>query len=204
VTSQITTWIVDHGLIAVFVLMAIDALFPAGGELVMLLGGALAAGALAGEHSHPSLAAVIAVGTLGYLAGSIVGWAIGRYGGVAFIERRGRWLHIGPERYARAESWFERYGSAFVLFGRLVPLLRSFVSIPAGVLESPFARYVALTAIASFVWCLAFGLAGHALGTRWDDVHHAFKYADYVVVVLVVAGAALLLYRAAKRTRAAK
>jgi membrane protein DedA with SNARE-associated domain len=199
-TSHLTTWIADHGLIAVFVLMAIDALLPAGGELVMLFAGALAAGAIAGHHG-PSLAVAILAGALGYLAGSVIGWVIGRVGGHALIERRGRWLHLGPERFARAERWFERYGSAFVFFGRLTPLLRSFVSIPAGVLDSPFGRYVTLSALASLVWCLAFGIAGHALGSHWDTVHHAFRYADYAAILAALALVVVLLVR---RRRAAQ
>ena len=186
-TSQLTHWIADHGLVAVFVLMAVDAVLPAGGELVMLFAGALSAGAIAG-HSGPSLGAVIAAGTLGYLTGSLAGWAIGRMGGREFVARRGRWLHIGLERFERAEHWFERYGSAFVFVGRLTPLVRSFVSIPAGVLEFPLGRYTVLTAAASLIWCLAFGIAGHALGSNWDSVHHAFRYADYVAVLAVLAG----------------
>jgi membrane protein DedA with SNARE-associated domain len=170
-TSHLTQWIADYGLIAVFVLMAIDAVLPAGGELVMLFAGALAAGAIAG-HAGPSLVAVIAAGTLGYFAGSLAGWAVGRAGGHALIERRGRWLHLGPERFARAERWFTRYGSVFVFAGRLVPLVRSFVSIPAGVLEFPLRRYALLSAAASLIWCLAFGIAGHALGSNWDSVPH--------------------------------
>jgi membrane protein DedA with SNARE-associated domain len=193
-TTQLTDWIAGHGLVAVFVLMAIDAVFPAGGELVMLFAGALAAGAIAG-HDGPSLVAVIVTGTLGYLAGSIGGWAIGRAGGPPLIERHGRWLHLGPERFQRAERWFGRYGSGFVLFGRLTPLVRSFVSIPAGVLEYPFGRYVLLSSIASFIWCLAFAVAGHALSSNWDSVHRAFRYADYVAVLAVLALAAAVLVR---------
>src|SRR3954452_14296308 len=100
-SSQMTNWIADHGLLAVFALMAVDALLPAGGELVMLFGGALAAGAVAG-HTGPSLVAVIAAGTVGYLFGSIVGWAVGRIGGRTLIERHGRWLHLSPRRFERA------------------------------------------------------------------------------------------------------
>jgi membrane protein DedA with SNARE-associated domain len=170
-TSQLTHWIADYGLVAVFVLMAVDAVLPAGGELVMLFAGALAAGAIAG-HAGPSLVAVIAVGTLGYLTGSLAGWAVGRAGGRAFIARRGRWLHLGPERFARAERWFGRYGSAFVFVGRLTPLVRSFVSIPSGVLEYPLGRYIVYSGAASLIWCTAFGLLGHALGSNWDSVPH--------------------------------
>ena len=200
-TAQLTHWIAAHGLLAVFVLMAIDAVLPAGGELVMLFAGALAAGAIAG-HSGPSLGAVIVTGTLGYLAGSLAGWAIGRIGGREFVARRGRWLHIGLERFERAERWFDRYGSAFVFVGRLTPLVRSFVSIPAGVLEFPLGRYTVLTAAASLIWCVAFATAGHALGANWDSVHHAFRYADYAAVAGVLAAVAavpLLVRRRARR-----
>ena len=183
-TAHVTQWIADLGLAGVFALMAVDAVLPAGGELVMLFAGALAAGAIAG-HPPSSLVAAIAAGTLGYLAGSIAGWAIGRLGGRRLIERHGRWLHLGPQRFRRAERWFGRWGAAFVFFGRLTPLVRSFVSIPAGVLESPLVPYTLLSGLASLIWCAAFGIAGHALGSNWDSVHHAFRYADYVAVALI-------------------
>src|SRR4051794_37808278 len=197
-TTHVTHWIAAHGLVAVFVLMAIDAVLPAGGELVMLFAGALAAGAIAGGHG-PSLVAAILVGALGYLAGSLAGWALGRAGGRALVERHGRWLHLGPDRFARAERWFARYGAAFVFFGRLTPLLRSFVSIPAGVLEFPLGPYTALTALASLIWCAAFGIAGHALGANWDEVHRAFKYADYVVLAAIVIGLLVFVRHASGR-----
>src|SRR3954451_9502399 len=146
-------------------------------------------------HDGPPLAVLVGVGTLGYLAGSLGGWAIGRVGGRALIERHARWLHLGPARFARAERWFGRYGSAFVFFGRLMPLVRSFVSIPAGVLEYPLGRYTALSALASLLWCLAFGIAGYALGRHWDAVHHAFRYADYAALPVLVALVATLLAR---------
>src|SRR4051794_2932211 len=193
-TGQLTQWVAAHGVLAVFVLMAVDAVLPAGGELVMLFAGALAAGAIAGHHGPP-LPAVVAAGTLGYLAGSLGGWAIGRVGGRALIERHGRWLHLGPERFARAERWFGRFGSAFVFFGRLTPLVRSFVSMPSGVLRYPLGRYTLLSGLASLVWCLAFAVAGYALGTHWDSVHSAFRYADYAAVVALVALAGWLVLR---------
>ena len=198
-TAQLTNWIADHGLAAVFVLMAIDAVLPAGGELVMLFGGALAAGAIAAHHG-PSLLAVILAGTFGYLCGSMAGWALGRVGGVPLIARYGRWLHLGRERFARAERWFGRYGASFVLFGRLVPLVRSFVSVPAGVLEFPFARYVPLTALASLIWCVAFAVAGHALGSNWESLDRVFNYVEYAAVAVLVALIAGVLLR--RRTAA--
>src|SRR3954451_15668139 len=123
-TAQLTNWIADHGLLAIFVLMAVDAVRPAGGEEVMLFGGALAAGAIAG-HDGPGLWAVILAGTAGYLGGCLGGWALGRAGGRPLIDRSRRWLHLGPQRFLRVERWFSRYVAPFVLFGRLVPLVRS-------------------------------------------------------------------------------
>ena len=150
----------DYGVWAVFALMAIDAVFPAASELVMVYGGALASGALVhhldvfGTRST-GLGAYLAIalaGTVGYLAGALAGWAIGFYGGRPFLERRGRWFHLSKQRLERAERWFERYEGWAVLIGRLTPLARSFVSIPAGVFEAKLPRYTLLTALGSAIW----------------------------------------------------
>ncbi len=133
-TAQLTSWIADLGLAGVFALMAVDALLPAGGELIMLFAGALAAGAISG-HPASSLAAAVAAGTLGYLAGSLAGWALGRAGGRPFIERHGRWLHLGPERFRRAERWFGRYAAA-VLGLPLSDLTGGFKCFRAGALRA--------------------------------------------------------------------
>ena len=213
VTSQITGAIADAGPYAVFGLMALDALLPVGSELVMLYAGALAAGAIAGEHvtlfgvslapGLESYLVLVLAGTLGYLVGSLVGWTIGARGGRALIEEHGRWLHVGPDSFARAERWFERFGSFAVFFGRLTPLVRSFISIPAGVLGSPLAPYAALTFAGSLIWCLAFAGAGWALGDTWGSFHASFRYADYAAVaaVVIAAGAAVWHRRRSRRAR---
>ena len=169
-----TSFLAAHGLWAVFVLMAIDAVFPAASELVMLYAGALASGALSHElvvfgTERSGLDAYLAValaGTIGYLVGSLVGWAIGLYGGQPFLERRGRWFHLGPARLERAERWFDRWEDWAVFVGRLTPVARSFVSIPAGVFEAPLVRYTVLTAIGSAIWCVR--LRGRRLGARLE------------------------------------
>lgn len=212
-TETITSAIGDYGLYAVFGLMLVDAVFPAASELVMLYAGAVAAGAfpghtvtLFGTEIESTLWAYIAMataGTLGYLIGSLIGWAIGFYGGRPFLERRGRWVHLTPERLDRAEAWFARYGDWAVLLGRVMPVVRSFISIPAGVLEMPVARYTVLTAIGSAVWCFGIAGAGVALGSSWEHFHENWRYADYAVVFLVVLGvgygAFKLLRRRARR-----
>lgn len=193
-TGQVISWIGQFGVYAVFVLMAVDAILPVGGELVMLYAGALASGAIAGAqptlfglalHAGAERFVVLAaVGALGYLAGAIAGWAIGWRGGRPLLERHGRWMHLGPQRLERAERWFDRFGGWAVLLGRVTPLVRSFISIPAGALGSRLRSYVPLTLLGSLVWCFAFAAAGWALGGRWESVHSAFRYADYAVIVV--------------------
>jgi membrane protein DedA with SNARE-associated domain len=196
VSGTITTFVGDHGVYAVFVLMAIDAVFPAASELVMVYAGALASGAFASQHvvlfGHEvapggwAFVTMALAGTLGYLAGAIGGWAIGRYGGRPFVERRGRFLHLGPERLDRAERWFDRHDRWAVLLGRITPVVRSFVSIPAGVFEMPFWPYLWLTAIGSAIWAFALAGIGYAFGSNYERFHHAFD-------LVLVAGAALLV-----------
>ncbi|HEX6745089.1 MAG TPA: DedA family protein [Solirubrobacteraceae bacterium] len=211
-TGQLTSWIEHHGAYAVFAIMALDALLPVGGELTMLFAGALAAGAITGEHpvllGHQlqtgleSYLVLAMAGTLGYLFGSLVGWAIGRWGGRPLLERHGRWLHLGPENLDRAEDWFDRHGRAAVFLGRLTPVVRSFISIPAGTLESPLGPYTLLTLAGSAIWCFAFAGAGWALGSSYEQVHHAFRYVDILAVVGAVAALAALLVVRRRRARA--
>ncbi|TML54991.1 MAG: DedA family protein [Actinobacteria bacterium] len=197
-TGSVTTFVGDHGVYAVFLLMAVDAVFPAASELVMVYAGALASGAFPGQHvvlfghhiSDPAWAFVTMAlaGTIGYVLGSLVGWWAGRRGGRPLAEQHGRLLHLGPERLERAERWFERWGSWSVLLGRITPVVRSFVSIPAGIFRMPLGPYTALTIPGSLVWCFAFAGVGWAAGKSYAHFHHAFDYVE----IAVVAGAVLL------------
>jgi membrane protein DedA with SNARE-associated domain len=114
------------------------------------------------------------------------------------LERHGRWLHLSPERLDRAEAWFERHGGWAVFLGRLTPVVRSFISIPAGALATPVGPYALATFAGSAIWCFAFAGVGWALGSSYDHVDHAFHYVD-VVVVALVAGA--LSWAAVRGTR---
>ena len=211
ITSSLTSLIGNHGLYAVFGLMAIDAVFPAASELVMLYAGALATGAFAGQHvdlfgsrisSHAwAYVAMALAGTLGYLVGSIAGWVIGLYGGRPLLERRGRWLHLGPEKLDRAERWFDRWDDLAVLIGRLTPVVRSFISIPAGIFRMPLWRYSVLTLIGSAAWAFAFAGAGYGLGNSYERFHRDFRFADYAVAAAI---AALLAYLIVRRIRSSR
>jgi membrane protein DedA with SNARE-associated domain len=197
----VTSWLAHYGVIAVFVLMLIDAVFPAASELVMLYGGALASGALThrvdvlGWHGtgFSAYIAVVLAGIVGYQLGAIGGWWIGDHGGRPLLERRGRWLHLTPERIERAERWFERWEDWAAFVGRITPVARSFISIPAGVFEMPFRRYNVLTLLGNALWCFAIAGIGWALGSSYERFNHGFKYVEVAVVVAIVAGAAYLL-----------
>jgi membrane protein DedA with SNARE-associated domain len=205
-TNALRDLLVHHGALAVFAVMALDAVLPVGGELTMLLAGALAAGAL-GATAHDPLAEYLLLagaGTLGYLAGSVAGWWAGRRGGRELVERHGRWLHLGPQRFARAEAWFERHGRAAILLGRLTPLVRSFISIPAGVLGAPLRSYVVLTSIASAIWCFGFAGAGWALGDRYEQLHQDLRYVDVAAAVAVLAVLAYAARHVLGRRRSAR
>jgi membrane protein DedA with SNARE-associated domain len=208
ITDQVTAAIGDYGLYAVFVLMVLDAVFPAASELVMVYSGALAAGAFAsgvvlfGHEFGSGLgawAAMVLAGSVGYTIGSVLGWAIGLYGGRPYLERHGRWLHLPPHRLAKAERWFERWGDWAVFIGRITPVARSFISIPAGVFRAPLLRYTVLTAIGSTLWCIAFAAVGYEFGRRWETFHENFHYVDYAVAAAIVLG---LVYLFVRRRRA--
>jgi membrane protein DedA with SNARE-associated domain len=199
----VTSWLAHYGVVAVFGLMFVDAVFPAASELVMLYGGALASGALThrvdvlGWHGT-GLSAYLAVslaGILGYQGGAILGWWIGDRGGRPLLERRGRWLHLTPDRIERAERWFERWDDWAAFVGRITPVARSFISIPAGVFEMPFRRYNVLTLLGNAIWCFAIAGIGWGLGSSYERFNHGFKYAEVAVVVAIVAALGYLLLR---------
>jgi membrane protein DedA with SNARE-associated domain len=209
ITDAVTTAIGDYGLYAVFVLMFVDAVFPAASELVMVYAGAVAIGAFP-EHTVTLFGTTIEstgwayvtmamAGTIGYTLGSVAGWAIGYYGGRPYLERHGRWLHVTPEKLDRAEAWFERYGSTVVFISRMLPVIRSFISIPAGVAEMPVGRYTVLTFLGTIPWCFGLAGIGLALGSSWERFHESFRFADYAVVALIAAGVVYVLFRARRR-----
>lgn len=211
ITGWVTSAVGDHGLYAVFGLMLVDAVLPAFSELVMLYAGVVAASAFSGldvvlfgdriESPFWGYVAMALAGTLGYTVGSLIGWAIGIYGGRPFLERRGRLVHLSPESLRRAERWFERWGDAAVFLGRITPVVRSFISIPAGVFRAPLGRYTVLTLLGSTIWCFAFAGAGWAVGRSWESFHRDFRAVDYLVVAGIVLVAAYAILRKRRSSR---
>ena len=213
ITDAVTGLIGDAGIYAIFALMLLDAVFPAASELVMVFGGALAAGALAGsdvvlfgwrfESQTDAFVAIALAGSIGYWLGAILGWWIGLWGGRPFLVRYGRYLHLGPERLARADRWFELRGDWAVFLGRVLPVVRSFVSIPAGAMGLRFWPYTWSTLLGSSLWAFAFTGIGFALGSRWQAFHESFRYADIAVVSVIGLAAGFAAVRYALRRRRA-
>jgi membrane protein DedA with SNARE-associated domain len=196
-------FIASYGYLAIFVLMVAEsACIPVPSEVTMVFGGALAAGAIAGAHLN--LVLVIAVGVAGNVAGSYIAWGVGAYGGRAAWRRWGRYVLLRPEDIDRADGWFKRHGAKAVFFGRLLPVVRTFISLPAGIARMPPARFGIYTLAGCIPWTAALAWAGYAVGANWQHVVSAFHGATYViaaVIVLLVVIAVGLLVRRRVRDR---
>lgn len=191
----------EAGLPGIFALMAISsACIPIPSEVVMLFAGfAVADPAASASQHHMTMTGIILAGLLGTMVGSWVAYAVGRGGRLELFERHGEKVHMGPAQINRADRWFRRYGDAAVLFGRMVPLVRAFVSLPAGVAKMPLGRFTVLSLIGSIPWVAALAFAGHALGGEWKTVRKGFEYVDYAILALALAA---IVYGAVRRRRA--
>jgi membrane protein DedA with SNARE-associated domain len=188
--NETSHFVREAGLPGVFALMAISsACIPIPSEVVMLFAGfAVADPTQSGSSHHMTMTGIVLAGLLGTMVGSWLAYAVGRGGRLELFERHGAKLHMGPAQIERADRFFNRYGEATVLFGRMIPLVRAFVSLPAGISRMPFGRFTVFSLLGTIPWVLALALAGHALGSDWTTVRKGFEYVDYVIVALVVLG----------------
>ncbi len=150
------------------------------------------------SEGHHSLASILIAGFLGNMAGSWLTYAIGYYGRVDLLERN-KLVHVSPARLARVDGWFKRHGDATVFFCRLIPLVRAFISLPAGLAKMPFWRFTWLTALGSIPWVVGFGLLGQAVGEEWEQWREHLSILDYIVVAALVALVVYWLYRRTRR-----
>ena len=146
-----------------------------------------------------TMVGVVLAGLLGTIVGSWIAYGVGRGGRLELLERHGGKVHMGPAQIERADRWFQRYGEPAVLFGRVIPLVRAFVSLPAGIAKMPLGRFTVLSLIGTIPWVVALAFAGHALGGDWTSVRKGFEYVDYVIVALVVIGIAYAIVRRRRR-----
>lgn len=189
----LATW----GYLALFGIVLLSALgIPVGSEIATGYAGALASGQLTTSHDHLALGAVIVVAVAGELVGSLFGYAIGRFGGRPLVDRVGKYVLLTHRDLDRAEAWFARRGDPFVFFGRFIPLLRSFVSVAAGLGEMSIGRFLAFTVAGCAVWCGVLASIGYSLGASWHHVIKVFSDAGYVLAGLfVIAVIALVVHR---------
>jgi membrane protein DedA with SNARE-associated domain len=185
-THHLQTFIAAHGLEAVFVLMVLEsACIPVPSEVTMIYAGYLV------SQGSMSFAAAVVVGTIANLVGSLIAWAAGAYGVDAWLMR----TEHNRRRVAAAHGWFERYGTPAVFFARLLPVVRTFISLPAGVARMPLLRFSVLTVLGTLPWCIMLVAIGDVAGTNWDQWHRRFGYLDYLVVAAAILVVAWLLLR---------
>ena len=194
IVNAATDFISSTGLPAVFLLMALEsACIPIPSEAVMLFAG------FSVSEGELTLIGIIVAGVLGNLVGSWVAYAAGYYGRLDLLEKN-RLVHISSGNLARADRWFERYGDATVLFSRLLPIVRTFISLPAGVARMPFWRFTVLTLAGCVPWVTALALLGRAVGDNWEEWREHLHYLDYVVVAAVICLVAYLILRRRRGT----
>jgi len=188
-----TKFIDQVGLAGLFVLMTLEsACIPIPSEATMLFAG------FDVSKGKWSLLEITLVGSVANLVGSWIAYAVGYFGRIELLEKHGRTLHISPKQLARADRWFERYGSAAVFFSRMLPIVRTFISLPAGVARMPLGRFSVLTFLGCVPWVFALGFIGKQVGSNWESWRHSFEYVDYAVALLIVVGVGYLLVKRAR------
>lgn len=189
-----------YGYAAIFILMVLEsACIPIPSEAIMLFGGSLAAGVtVAGVMTHLNIVEVALIGALGNLLGSLIAYAAGRTGGRAIVERYGKFVLIRHHDIDKAEAFFERRGDIAVFVGRLLPVIRTFISFPAGIAEMTILKFSILTLLGSLPWTFALAYLGKALAGNWQSVSKAATPVS-VVIALILAVLAIRWYLARRK-----
>ncbi|MCD6725713.1 MAG: DedA family protein [Solirubrobacteraceae bacterium] len=202
-TDKLAEWVTsvvgDLGLPGIFLLMTLESMcVPVPSEPTMLF-----AGFNVSEGTY-SFWAVVAVAVGANVVGSWIAYGAGRFGRLELIERHGKWLHVKPSHIEWADRWFERYGDVAVFFSRMLPIVRTFISLPAGVARMPFWRFTVLTTLGCIPWMAALTFLGLKVGENWEDLRAYLHWLDYAVLAAIVAGVVWLAVRWRRaRTRAA-
>jgi len=185
-----TDVVAELGLLGIFVLMLLEsACIPVPSEATMLFAGFNVSD---GEYS---MFAAVAVGSVANLVGSWIAYAVGYYGRVDLLEKHGGKLHISKSHLAWADRWFERHGDATVFFTRMLPIIRTFISLPAGVARMPFWRFSVLTLAGCVPWVFMLTFIGREAGDNWEKWKDSLHYVDYAVAAMIVLGVGYLIVR---------
>jgi membrane protein DedA with SNARE-associated domain len=182
----VESFVQSYGYWALIVLSIVGSCcVPIPSEITFVVAGALCTSAVTG-HVQFSLWAIIVIGTLGSLIGSMIAYELGRTAGRGIVDRWGRWLLLTHHDLDRSEVWFEHYGSATVLIGRVIPVVRSFISIPAGIAEMKRGPFAILTTIGSAIWVALLSVLGYYAGRNWHHVSNDFHDAQWPVIIVIV------------------
>jgi membrane protein DedA with SNARE-associated domain len=189
IVNVATDFIGSAGVVGVFVLMLLEsACIPVPSEAIMLFAG------FSVSEGDMTMFGIVAAGVLGNLVGSWIAYAVGYFARIDLLERN-RLIHVSPKHLKWADDWFKRYGDATVFFTRMLPIIRTFISLPAGVAKMPFWRFTAFTLAGCIPWVLMLALIGRSVGDNWEQWRHNLGYLDYLVLAAIVAGIAYLLLR---------
>lgn len=192
----------QFGYLGVLIAMTIEsAAIPLPSELILPLAGwSVARGVAEPLTSAPwSYWGAVAAGVAGNTAGSLISYAIGAFGGRPLVERYGRYVLISAHDLAVAERWFARYGEVTVFFSRMLPIVRTFISVPAGVARMPVWRFVLFSILGAIPWVMLLVWGGMLLGEHWLDLKHSLKGLDYIVVALIALGVGVFVWRHVRR-----
>jgi membrane protein DedA with SNARE-associated domain len=179
--------IASGGLVGIFFLMSLESMcLPVPSEIVMTFGGWLV------FDGRLDFLGVMLAGTIGCVAGSLIAYYIGEKGGRGLVHRYGRALHLNESSIQGAEGWFKKHGDLAVFGSRLLPVVRTFISLPAGLAKMNLTRFTVLTLVGSLIWCLALTYAGFLLGASWESIREITV--PLTIVVLVVTAVVLIWY----------
>jgi membrane protein DedA with SNARE-associated domain len=189
IVNLATEFIGTAGELGVFVLMVLEsACIPIPSEAIMLFAG------FSVSKGELTLFGIVAAGVLGNVVGSWIAYAVGYYGRIDLLEKN-RLIHINPKHLKWADDWFKRFGSATVFFSRMLPIIRTFISLPAGVAKMPFWRFTAFTLLGSIPWVLMLAMVGREVGANWEHWRHNLGYLDYAVLIAIIVAVVYLIVR---------
>ena len=198
----VTEEIAKYGYAAIFLLMVLEsACVPIPSEVTMLFAGALVSAPFLAPEHQLDLVAVALIGAGANLVGSWLAYWAGYAGGRPLVDRWGRYLLLRPHEIDRAHAWFDRYGQEAVFFGRLLPVVRTFISLPAGVARMNLWKFSLYTVLGCLPWTFGLAFLGYKLGERWDEVERFLRPVSWLVAVLVVAAVGWWAWRRVRYLR---
>lgn len=187
------------GYLGVFTLMSLEsACIPIPSEAILPFGGYLASSAYNGEKLNVAL--VIFVGTLGGTFGSIIMYCIGAKGGRILVDKYAEKLRLSKAHIEMSYRYFNKYGDKIAFFSRLLPIIRTFISLPAGISKMSFKKFVLYTFLGSLIWSILLGYAGFMMGENWSKIRSVLHIADYAIIVIILVVIAYVLIKKRKNS----